>query len=194
MVNFGEIFMNSIYLTIKQIPGFAIAVTTTNKLSLLNIVANALYYNYNKTNYHQMILGITEFCKIIDQYDNISNLFCFQDILQAYHLELINCSNIRNYVRAYEPELYFPYIEEKIEYIFQHFHKRSQIKIKKHGIEFYNGFFNDLMDHITKLRIEHIKPNDQFINQYLDLHNVITETSLRNYIAIYIKDLMANKL
>jgi hypothetical protein len=186
--------MNSIYLTIRQIPGFAVAVTTTNKLSLLNIVANALYYNYNKNNYHKMILGVTEFCKIIDQYDNISNLFCFQDVLEEYNLELINSNNIRNYVRSYEPELYFPYIDEKIEYIFQCFQKRSQIKIKKHGIEFYNIFFNELIDHITKLRIAHKKTEDQFINQYLSLNNIITENSLRNYIACYIKDLMANNL
>lgn len=186
--------MNSTYLAIKLIPGFAVAITSTNKLSLLNTVANALYYNYNKTNYHKMILGITEFCKIVDQYDDDLDIFCFQDILNLYHLELINGINIRSYIRDYDPKLYFPYTEEKIKYIFQHFHKKSQIKIKKHGIEFYEIFFNDLIDYITKLRMENITTDDQFINQYLAWHNVITETSLRNYIALYIKDLMANAL
>jgi hypothetical protein len=186
--------MNSIYLAIKLIPGFAVAITTTNKLSLLNIIANALYYNYKKKNYHRMILGITEFCKIADQYGDVLNLFYFQDILNLYHLELINGINIRNYIRDYDPKLYFPYTDEKIEYIFQYFNKNSQIKIKKHGIEFHDSFFNDLISYITKLRMENITYDDQFINKYLAVHNVITEPSLRNYIALYIKDLMASAL
>lgn len=186
----GVIMLNIYYLTVNTVPGLAVLLTNQNKNYIINTIVNAIYFNYNKINYHKIMTGIADTYQLINQTNTINDIIDIQPFLENYQLNLINSNNVKNYIRSYEPELYFVYTKEKIEYIFQQFSQHSQIKIQHDQIEFHSYFLNELVNHIKKMK-SNTKCSDLFITQYLNTYNNINHISVTEYIKNVLKDLIA---
>ena len=182
--------LNIYYLTVNTVPGLAVLLTNQNKNYIINTIVNAIYFNYNKINYHKIMTGIADTYQLINQTNTINDIIDIQPFLENYQLNLINSNNVKNYIRSYEPELYFVYTKEKIEYIFQQFSQHSQIKIQHDQIEFHSYFLNELVNHIKKMK-SNTKCSDLFITQYLNTYNNINHISVTEYIKNVLKDLIA---
>lgn len=182
--------MNDFYITMKYWAGCAINIShladSANRNNLLNIILNAIYYNYRKLNYHQLLSGLGEFVTLWNNQDSISDWLSYSALFEKYQLALIAGNKVKNYIKSYEPELYFPCCRQKLEYIFKKFTKESQIKFKKHHLEFEQYFFQELINYILKCRLQQTRPEDQFIYTYLLLHNHIEISTLKSYTQNYL--------
>ncbi len=183
--------MDDIYITMEHVEGCVINITNLNqpaaRYNLLNIMFNALYFNYRKLNYHKLLSGLIEFSKVFQQQKHINNWFEYQDLLSKYQLNLMIGNKIKNYIKSYEPELCFTNFQAKLEYIFQKFNKESQIKFKKQSIEFEKHFFQELIQHMLKYRLQNSHNEDQFINTYLLTQNRVETAALKFYIKSYLQ-------
>lgn len=189
--------MDDIYITMEHVEGCVINITNlthpTARYNLLNIMFNAIYFNYRKLNYHKLLSGLIEFSQVFQQQKNINNWFEYQDLFSKYQLNLIVGNKVKNYVKSYEPELCFTNFQAKLEYIFQKFNKESQIKFKKQSLEFEKHFFQELIQHMLKYRLQNSHNDDQFINTYLLTQNRVETAALKFYIKSYLQKTISDK-
>jgi hypothetical protein len=191
--------LNSVYLTLENVNGFAISVSHLiyqfNKTNLLNTVANAVYLNYRKINYYKMLIGITELHRVFQEAEIIPNWFYFQDVLSQYQLKLMLGKNIKNHIKSYDPELYFCNFQDKLDYMFQQFQSKSQVKIKSSNIDFGIHFYTELSYYLAQHYLKKMtNTDDEFIQQYLSEHISLEFSNIKKYTKDYLERIWQQKL